>query len=480
MSKTTNLAALAGNNITQNDILEIVDISDVTTMSSLSGANKKVTVSALAIGLETTGTLQATIAPGANSDYWRGDKSWQPLNKAAVGLSSVDNTSDASKPVSTAQQTALNLKANSASPLFTGNVGIGTAVPAALLDIESAGIRINVGRTISSNSNAASVSIFGGVTENGANIELYGSAHSSSPNMAYIDANVTHIRSVDGATERMRVNSDGNVGIGTTTPSSKLQVNGVITATRYDGKISSSALVSGGAPGGALELNGDGLLQIKDLGVTTAKLENSTSTTTGVTTAKLADSSVTTAKLENSTSHHTGVTTAKLANGSVTLEKLAPEAVLFPAGAVMPFAMITAPPNGWLPADGRSISTSGVNAALFAAIGYTYGGSGASFNLPDLRGYFVRGSGRNGDGTESGTFGQKQSQDWKGFYMTNVNMGTSGSYSHSDVYMGKSILSYIGSLFTGAWSNPSASIGTKWDTSEVRPANIALLYCIKL
>ena len=40
--------------------------------------------------------------------------------KADVGLANVDNTSDASKPVSTATQTALNLKANLASPTFTG------------------------------------------------------------------------------------------------------------------------------------------------------------------------------------------------------------------------------------------------------------------------------------------------------------------------------------------------------------------------
>lgn len=51
------------------------------------------------------------IAPGTTLQYLRGDKTFQPLNKAAVGLSNVDNTSDANKPVSTAQQTALNLKA---------------------------------------------------------------------------------------------------------------------------------------------------------------------------------------------------------------------------------------------------------------------------------------------------------------------------------------------------------------------------------
>jgi len=43
------------------------------------------------------------------------------LAKADVGLSNVDNTTDANKPISTAQQTALDLKANKASPSFTGN-----------------------------------------------------------------------------------------------------------------------------------------------------------------------------------------------------------------------------------------------------------------------------------------------------------------------------------------------------------------------
>lgn len=43
------------------------------------------------------------------------------VTKAQVGLGNVDNTSDANKPVSTATQTALNLKANLASPVFTGN-----------------------------------------------------------------------------------------------------------------------------------------------------------------------------------------------------------------------------------------------------------------------------------------------------------------------------------------------------------------------
>lgn len=52
------------------------------------------------------------ITAGTTAQYWRGDKTWQTLDKAAVGLSNVDNTTDASKPISTATQTALNLKPN--------------------------------------------------------------------------------------------------------------------------------------------------------------------------------------------------------------------------------------------------------------------------------------------------------------------------------------------------------------------------------
>ncbi len=53
-----------------------------------------------------------TITAGITSQYWRGDKTFQTLDKTAVGLGNVDNTSDAGKPVSSATQTALNAKEN--------------------------------------------------------------------------------------------------------------------------------------------------------------------------------------------------------------------------------------------------------------------------------------------------------------------------------------------------------------------------------
>ena len=52
-------------------------------------------------------------------------------------------------------------------------------------------------------------------------------------------------------------------------------------------------------------------------------------------------------------------------------------------GIVVPWGSASIP-NGFLLCDGTSYATASY-AALFAIIGYTYGGSGANFNVPDLR-----------------------------------------------------------------------------------------------
>lgn len=91
----------------QLDLSVIKDEIDTKAPSSHSHSIDDVT------GLQ--GALDAkepTIAAGTTSQYYRGDKTFQPLNKATVGLGNVDNTSDANKPISTATQTALNSKAN--------------------------------------------------------------------------------------------------------------------------------------------------------------------------------------------------------------------------------------------------------------------------------------------------------------------------------------------------------------------------------
>jgi hypothetical protein len=59
------------------------------------------------------------------------------LVSSDVGLGSVNNTSDAAKPVSTAQQTALDLKANIASPAFTGTMTFATRAITALRTLDA-------------------------------------------------------------------------------------------------------------------------------------------------------------------------------------------------------------------------------------------------------------------------------------------------------------------------------------------------------
>jgi hypothetical protein len=89
---------------------------------------------------------EPTITAGSTGQYWRGDKSWQTLDKTAVGLANVDNTSDANKPVSTATQTALNGKA-STSTTITAGTGL------------TGGGDLSANRTISANFGVASGTI---------------------------------------------------------------------------------------------------------------------------------------------------------------------------------------------------------------------------------------------------------------------------------------------------------------------------------
>lgn len=63
-----------------------------------------------------------------------------------------------------------------------------------------------------------------------------------------------------------------------------------------------------------------------------------------------------------------------------------------PAGALMDFAMAAAP-AGWVACDGQTLSRTGANADLFAAIGTTWGngdGSGTTFTAPALNSRYRR------------------------------------------------------------------------------------------
>jgi microcystin-dependent protein len=194
--------------------------------------------------------------------------------------------------------------------------------------------------------------------------------------------------------------------------------------------------------------------------VTPAKLNSAAAPTVVV-----ADNEVTTAKILDA-----NVTTAKIADGNVTLAKLvtAVQQALLPAGAVQAFAMNSAP-AGWLAADGSNVSRS-TYASLFSAISTTYGaGDGSTtFALPDLRGYFVRGSGTNSDATAAGTFGAKQADAFKEHAHTLTNI------------LAYNVNASVGTGGTAALVSTSLAGSTNLQGgTETRPKNIAMLYCIK-
>ena len=147
-------------------------------------------------------------------------------------------------------------------------------------------------------------------------------------------------------------------------------------------------------------------------------------------------------------------------------------------GSVAFFPTSNAPP-GWLKADGSAVSRT-TYADLFAIIGTEHGaGDGSTtFNLPDLRGEFIRGW-DDGKGVDAGrTNNSSQDHDWKSFIVTTTGSNTH-SYTHGPVDFQKSTTTFNGRFFTGGWRAPACAIGAKWGTEEVRPRNVALLVCIK-
>ena len=102
-------------------------IDDVVEAANLAGFPATGETGKIYVALDTnktyrwSGSTYILITSGA-VDSVAGKTGVVTLTKTDVGLGNVDNTSDADKPVSTAQQAALNLKANIDSPNFTGSV----------------------------------------------------------------------------------------------------------------------------------------------------------------------------------------------------------------------------------------------------------------------------------------------------------------------------------------------------------------------
>jgi len=113
-------------------------------------------------------------------------------------------------------------------------------------------------------------------------------------------------------------------------------------------------------------------------------------------------------------------------------------------GMVVAFPMTT-PPSGWLACNGASVSRL-TYAALFSRVGTTFGAgdTSAEFDLPDLRGEFIRGwdDGRTADAGR--TLGSAQSDLIKSHNHT-ASSTFAGSHAHSGTTAFQPSHSHLGS-----------------------------------
>ena len=144
---------------------------------------------------------------------------------------------------------------------------------------------------------------------------------------------------------------------------------------------------------------------------------------------------------------------------------------------IAPMAMSSAP-TGWLVCDGAAVSRS-TYADLFTAIGTTWGtGDGSStFNVPDLRGAFVRGTGSHGSSTMAGggafagpAVGSYENDSFHDHEHTQHGVyGNAGPYANG-TYPSQTATSNV---VAGGEGTPRNSDG------ETKPFNAGVNYCIK-
>lgn len=163
-----------------------------------------------------------------------------------------------------------------------------------------------------------------------------------------------------------------------------------------------------------------------------------------------------------------------------------------PSGTVV-FHAANSPPTGYLKANGALVSRT-TYASLFAAISTTFGaGDGSTtFALPDLRGRFIRSWVDSGTIDVGRAFGSLQDDELKGHghaasasAATVTGSATFNSRGDNSGGMANVALhsnySATGSVTATLTTNPHTHTITVAATTgvETRPANIALLACIK-
>jgi microcystin-dependent protein len=159
-----------------------------------------------------------------------------------------------------------------------------------------------------------------------------------------------------------------------------------------------------------------------------------------------------------------------------------------PSGAVTAFAGSSAP-AGWLLCDGSAVSRTGANAALFAAVGTTFGsGDGSTtFNVPNLKQTFLRGADTGAGNTLGSTGGSAVATHFHNLSnngQAKISFGTNvilGDFSPTNYSV---TTKYQGSWSAGTASGTSLAIGlqgiTDTASTSTVPPYLAMNFIIKL
>jgi hypothetical protein len=138
----------------------------------------------------------------------------EALTKADVGLANVDNTSDANKPVSTATQTALDLKADATHDHDADYAAIGHDHDADYAAISHTHTLANISDVTAS---AAEVNLLDGVTASTAELNILDGVTATAAELNALDgitATVTELNFTDGVTSAIQTQIDGKAATG--------------------------------------------------------------------------------------------------------------------------------------------------------------------------------------------------------------------------------------------------------------------------
>ena len=186
--RTTDYTTSNSNKVTLGAAAAADDIVEVVTVTNLNSVNTY-----------TQSEINSTFAPKANPTF---SGTVTGITKSMVGLANVDNTTDANKPVSTATQTALDLKANKGAFNYvqtlgtkvTGISGASTAIVSATITTNGYPVHIFVTGDAENGASGAwaRLQLFRGSTAIGNIIHVEGSAGSENIPFAlqFIDSQV--------------------------------------------------------------------------------------------------------------------------------------------------------------------------------------------------------------------------------------------------------------------------------------------------